>query len=84
MLGRLHMSVDECITVYQELCREVFRDPRSTVSRSLNLVFNRTVPAKFSSESLKGQVLRVLREQLPGRNAETELLMDESTGSSRM
>ena len=62
MLGRLHMSVDECITMYENLGKEVFG------KRLIGGQFGRIIRGMTSSpfydiEALQAQVKKVLKEK---------------------
>lgn len=58
MLGRLNMSVDECIKVYEELMRSIFglKAHRLPISASAN------IKAQYDSKRVKTAIEKVLRE----------------------
>ena len=57
MLGRLNMSVDECIKVYEELMGSIFvKAHRLPISASAN------IKAQYDSKRVKTAIEKVLRE----------------------
>ena len=69
MLGRLEMSVDECITAYSDLAAAVFSEKRSRIP------FNMTgkVKSRFDSAKLQSAINNVLTQS---GASETDLLVD--------
>ena len=58
MLGRLGMSVDECIQAYEELMESIFGSKAhwKSVSRSAN------INARYDSQKIKQKIESVLRQ----------------------
>lgn len=56
MLGRLNMSVDECIKVYEELMVSIFG------SKSWPFSASGHINPQYDAESLKAAIKKVLRE----------------------
>ena len=65
MLGRLRMSVDECIDEYEQLSKEVFGDQRGPFKKFM-----------YDHARLENVIKRVLREQL-GKNVSNNDLGSE-------
>jgi hypothetical protein len=57
MLGRLEMSVQECIAAYTEMMRQVFE---KRANRSIIGVLGRVKP-RFSSKVLENAIARILK-----------------------
>lgn len=59
MLGRLEMSVDECIDAYNQLASNVFG------SRAHNLLIDMKgkIQSKYSSKNLETSILRILHQR---------------------
>ena len=70
MLGRLRMSVEECIAAYIELSSKVFQK-----EHVVPLTIRGNIRAKYSSENLQRAIEDVVEAQLLDRNA---LLKDTS------
>jgi Patatin-like phospholipase len=70
MLGRLEMTVDECISAYRELIKAVFEEKRSR----LGIGATGSITAQFSSETLNNAIKRVLAKYKDA--SESELLDD--------
>ncbi|KAE9363930.1 hypothetical protein N431DRAFT_550611 [Stipitochalara longipes BDJ] len=62
MLGRLHMSVDECITVYENLGKEVF-GKRLIGGQFGRIIRGMTSLPFYDIEALQAQVKKVLKEK---------------------
>lgn len=62
MLGRLHMSVDECITVYENLGKEVF-GKRVIGGQFGRIVRGMTSLPFYNIEALQAQVKTLLKEK---------------------
>lgn len=78
MLGRLEMTIEDCITSYTKFMGEVF--PPNTVARKmpfgLGTLFDVTVKGeKWDSRVLEKVIKRLVKEQL-GQDPETVLLQD--------
>lgn len=58
MLGKMGMTVDECITQYEELSKEIFgkKKFRGRITHGL-------APARYSGKSLRNCVRRLLRDR---------------------
>ena len=78
MLGRLGMDVDECITAYNELTREVFGSTRHLVRMPVNM--KGEISSIYDSQKLRNAIERVLES----RNVpKTELLNNHAETSGR-
>jgi hypothetical protein len=75
MLGRLRMTLDECIDAYISLSDEVFQKKRHRVTVKGN------IQGRFDSEKLANAVKRVIREQGLQENT---LLKDEKETSCKV
>jgi hypothetical protein len=75
MLGRLEMTVDECIEAYTKLMEQVFqkRENRTYID-----VLRRVQP-RFSSKALEGAIVQVLREQ----NVDIKEKFDDQKGDDQ-
>lgn len=71
MLGRLEMSVDECITAYSGLAADVFREKSSRIPFNVK----GKVKSRFSSAKLEGAVNKVVTES----GASEADLLDDGT-----
>jgi hypothetical protein len=63
MLGRLHMTIDECEDVYVELAQKIFvpnRSKANIVGQALDFVNAR---GKFSSEALEAGIKDVVKSK---------------------
>jgi hypothetical protein len=63
MLGRLHMSIDECEEVYVELAQKIFvpnRSQANIVGQAYDFV---NVRGKFSSEALEAGIKNAVRSK---------------------
>lgn len=62
MLGRLEMTVEECIRAYKELSQAVFQDPKKlTKARAaIRLVRGADVGAKYESDGLDKAIKKIL------------------------
>lgn len=58
MLGRLEMSVDECIVAYSKLMRDVFSEKVSKIP----FTWKGGVKAQFDSRKLRAAIDQVIRE----------------------
>ena len=70
MLGRLELTVDECISAYRELIKAIFEEK---VSR-LGVGATGSIKAQFSSKTLENAIKRVLASR--GSVSEGDLLDD--------
>lgn len=59
MLGRLEMSVEECIVAYSKMMKQVFE---KKASRSFLGILGGVKP-RFSSKALEDAILQVLKER---------------------
>lgn len=75
MLGRLRMSVEDCIDAYAKLSGEVFQK-----DHHLPVKLNGQLRARFNSKALENAIKHIIRSQDPDRNE--NLLMKEDTGPS--
>lgn len=57
MLGRLRMSIDDCIDVFQHISETVFGESPSTVSRIVSAVLGRPF---FNAQNLEVAIKEVL------------------------
>lgn len=69
MLGRLEMSVDECISAYSDLTAAVFGEKLSRIPFNMRV----KVKPRFDSARLKGAVNKVITQS---GASETDLLDD--------
>jgi hypothetical protein len=75
MLGRLKMSIDECIEAYLSLSDRVFQKKR------LPMGITGKIQGRFDSEELT----RVVKEVVRGKGLQEDaLLKDESSGACKM
>jgi hypothetical protein len=65
MLGRLNMSVDDCIAAYEKLCPRVFE--KRWTGKSLGRVLGR-VDNRFDHGALENAIKDILRARLAGRS----------------
>ncbi|KEQ90170.1 hypothetical protein AUEXF2481DRAFT_71863 [Aureobasidium subglaciale EXF-2481] len=72
MLGRLSMSVDECIRAYMELSKEVFHP-----KRQIPFGIRGNIKERYDSKALELAVKKVLRD----RNMDEEALLQDLTGT---
>ena len=77
MLGRLRMSVDECIKAYTNLAKEIFNKQRHRFGVSVTT----KLQEKFNSEVLKSVVQKLLKDR--GVNPE-ELLKDDTPQATKV
>jgi hypothetical protein len=75
MLGRLRMSVEDCIDAYAKLSSEVFQQ-----KHYLPVRLDGQLRARFDSKALENAIKDIIRSQDPGGNE--DLLMKEDTGPS--
>ena len=75
MLGRLRMSVTDCITAYLSLSERVFRKTRHRVT------VKGQIQGRFDSEELARAVREVVKQQGSHENA---LLKDESSTACKV
>jgi hypothetical protein len=59
MLGRLEMSVEDCIAAYTKLMKQIFEKKDNRLYMSL---FGRVKP-RFSSKALENAIVQVLRDR---------------------
>lgn len=71
MLGRLHMTIDDCIASYAQFMEKIFKNEHGKLGQAASLVFH---GAKFGSEDLEDVVKQIVGERLGDKNA---LLLDE-------
>ncbi|KAG9672833.1 phospholipase, patatin family protein, partial [Aureobasidium melanogenum] len=72
MLGRLEMSVDECIKTYTELSKDVFHK-----TRRIPIGFKGDLKERYDSEALEQAVKKVLRNR--GVDEDTQLKNPQGT-----
>ena len=72
MLGRLRMSVDDCIRAYLELGESIFAKPRSV----LNLIAPLRIRARYDHQKLQKGIQAMMMKSGLSRE---ELLNDEDT-----
>ena len=77
MLGRLHMSVEECIAAYVELSNNVFQK-----KHYLPVHINGKLKARFDSTELEKAVRSTVKTQDPG-GTEEALLKDPNGSQSQ-
>lgn len=77
MLGRLKMDVDDCITAYCELTKQIF----AKRLRKLPLGLGGKVKARFDSQKLEDAIKDVVTKS---GNPETALLDDEKDRGCRV
>ncbi|KAI5236675.1 phospholipase, patatin family protein [Aureobasidium subglaciale] len=75
MLGRLEMSVDECIEAYIQLSEDVFHP-----KRRIPFGIKGNVKERYDSEALESAVKKVLRD----RNMNEEALLQNEFGTKRL
>jgi hypothetical protein len=75
MLGRLKMSVEDCIDAYTRLSGEVFQR-----KHYLPVTPRGQLKARFSSKTLETAIKNIVRSQDPSRNE--NLLLKEDAGRS--
>ena len=73
MLGRLKMDIDECITVYLEISRDVFQPKKKRYN-----IFGRAsdaikVRGRFDSEALKSGIQKIVVRAGEDRNAKLRI-----------
>ncbi len=66
MLGRLHMSIEECIDSYGDFMARIFTNEHGKIGTAANLVFR---GAKYGSEDLEEVIKGIVQEQLHDANA---------------
>lgn len=64
MLGRLQMTVDECISAYLTLCDEVFTPQRSRWNVAGKASDAWSLQGRFDSEALEAGVQRITAAQI--------------------
>ena len=74
MLGRLRMSVDECIVAYQDLSTTVFR--KTAISP---VKVNGKIKSRFDTDSLEKAMKKTVRDRLE-KQGEAALLMEDQCG----
>jgi len=57
MLGRLRMSIDECIVVFRRISENVFKQSPSTISRALSGVLGKPF---FDASKLEEEIKELL------------------------
>jgi predicted acylesterase/phospholipase RssA len=81
MLGRLRMSVEECIETYKTLSQRIFTPVHSKANIAGRAITKLKAEGKFESEPLEKVVKEICRSRdLP----ETELLKDESADAPKV
>jgi hypothetical protein len=92
MLGRLHMTIDECRAAYRELSDEAFQVKNYRAAPALRMPWHWDLKARFDSVALeqgfKRIIVRALQEQ-PGhslRSVEelTDTLLKEASPKCRV
>lgn len=81
MLGRLRMSVDECVDAYRTLSRNIFSPVHSKANIPGRALAKFKAEGKFESEPLESEIKRFLRER---GLSEAELLRDDSPDSTKV
>lgn len=81
MLGRLRMSVAECIEAYKDLSRNIFTPTHQMVNVAGKMVDFLKSKGKFRSEPLEGCVKQILREQ---ELSESALVKDDGLDPPKM
>ena len=81
MLGRLHMSLDECEKAYKEMSRKIFTSTTRHRADPRRMYDYLRADAKFMAEPLDDTVRDVLREKNKG---EDELLKDTDGDSCKV
>ena len=78
MLGRLEMTVDECLSVYQNLMKTIFEEKESRygISKTGN------IKARFSTKALETAIKKVIAS-IDGMS-ETDLLNDGQSRGCRV
>lgn len=66
MLGRLEMSIDDCIDSYGKFMDKIFRNEHGKLGQAASLVFH---GAKFGSHDLEDVVKQIVGEKLGDKNA---------------
>ena len=75
MLGRLEMSVEECIDAYTKLMKQIFEKKDNRLYMG---VFGRVKP-RFSSKALEAAIVQVLNDR--GISKDEKLEVPHSVGS---
>lgn len=76
MLGRLEMSVDECIDAYLKICKHIFVKERKTFSLSGK------VKARFDTNQLEILTKQMVAKHTGGKNSER--MLDKGRANSRL
>ena len=71
MLGRLRMTVEECIQIYEDMCVAIFKRKAT----SMPISFLGRLKARYSSELLDNAIQHVLAQR---GYSKKELLKEES------
>lgn len=66
MLGRLRMSIDDCISSYAEFMDKIFRNEHGKLGQAASLVFH---GAKYGSQDLEEVVQKIVGDKLGDKNA---------------
>lgn len=80
MLGRLRMSVDECIIAYTELADIVFTKkslPIDWWSSFFRLPANYRLQGRFDTEALKNAIIKITQQALDKENREKGLTPEQ-------
>lgn len=75
MLGRLHMTIEDCVTQYKRFMKEVFPPDKSTLSKTAALAY---YGAKWDATPLEDAIKTLLTDQGLS-NPEDVLLLDEES-----
>jgi hypothetical protein len=78
MLGRLKMSVKDCINAYARLSGEVFQQ-----KHYLPVKLSGQLKARFNSKTLENAIKNIIRSQDPSGNENLLLKEDAGPSSSR-
>lgn len=66
MLGRLEMDVDECISAYNDLMREVFQNNVfERVWQKIYMAFTFKIAPQFDSKKLESAIKKVIQKNNP-------------------
>ncbi|RDW65916.1 uncharacterized protein DSM5745_09655 [Aspergillus mulundensis] len=92
MLGRLHMTIDECRAAYRDLSDEAFQITNHRAAPSFSMPWNWKLPARFDTEALERGFKRIIVNALKKRSenackAEEELtdtLLKEASPKCRV
>lgn len=83
MLGRLKMTVQECLDEYKDLMGDVFGSSwlEDYISKPARYIKDKDFHSAAKFEEV---IKKLLRKRLPGKNPEDALLMDESQDTCKV